>query len=261
MLLHSFWKAEGVTLTRTLTLDNYLYIFQHKIFLYLTIKALLYGFVVTAITMVLAFPFAYFIAHRVTFRKGLIVTAVILPLYTSDLIRYFAWRTILGTHGILNNLLLAIGIIDDPIKIFAFSPIAVIITLVHVFFPFMTLAIWISLEAIDPILLEGAMDLGASAWRTFRTVVLPLSTPGLIAGVLFVFIPVTGEYFCMNLMGGTTGYTITNVINDQFSSAFDWPLGSALSFVLLIFIGVTIAVLFTAVSRTSFARNYIRRKA
>lgn len=259
MLLYSFWRMAGFTLERSLSLTNYAYILRQGVYLRLTLKALSYGLVVTAVTIALGFPLAYFMARRVTFRKNLIVTAVIMPLYTSDLIRYFAWRTILGTHGVLNSLLLGLGIIRTPIEAFAFSPFAVIVSLVHVYLPFMILAIWVSLEAIDPTLLEAAMDLGANPWRTFWRVILPLSTPGLVAGVLFVFIPVTGEYFGVNLMGGTGGVTITNVIDEQFSSAFNWPLGSAMSFVLLLCIGAMVTLLLGGVSRTSFARHYIRR--
>lgn len=259
MLLYSFWRMAGFTLEQSLSLTNYAYIVSQKVYLRLTLKALNYALVVTAITIVLAFPIAYFMAWRVSLRKNLIVTAVILPLYTSDLIRYFAWRTILGSYGVLNNLLLGLGIIQTPIELFAFSPFAVIVSLIHVYLPFMILAIWVSLETINPRLIEAAMDLGANAWRTFWRVILPLAMPGLITGVLFVFIPVTGEYFAVNLMGGTRGVTITNVINEQFSGAFNWPLGSAMSFVLLLSIGALVAILLTGVSRSSAARHTFRR--
>ena len=182
-----------------------------------------------------------------------------MPLYTSDLIRYFAWRTILGTHGLMNDCLLSLGIVGEPLQIFAFNPFAVIVSLVHVYLPFMTLAIWVSLESIDQRLIEAAMDLGARPWTAFRSVTLQLSTPGLVAGSLFVFVPVSGEYFSMNLLGGTTGYTITNVINDQFSSAINWPFGASLSFTLLFFVGIFLFLFFMLISRSSFARNYLRR--
>jgi spermidine/putrescine transport system permease protein len=220
----------------------------------LTGKAVAYGFVVTIITMLLAFPVAHFIARRVTFTKALWIHAVIIPLFTSDLIRYFAWRTILGSGGVLNSVLLGTGLAAEPVQAFAYSPTAVVIALVHVYLPFMILAIWASLEAIEPALLDAAMDLGAHPARVFRTVILPLSVPGLVAGSLFVFVPITGEYFAVNMMGGTDGFTITNAINDQFTSAMNWPLGSAMSFVLLFMIGIVVVLFLAAVRQLSMVR-------
>lgn len=260
MLVYSLWRVESFSLVRSISLDNYTYIFHTDIYLRLTAKALLYGAVVTIVTMALALPVAYFMARHVTLYKGLIVTAILLPLYTSDLIRYFAWRTILGTQGILNSVLQWLGLTSEPIGIFVYSPVAVVISLVHVYLPFMILAIWVSLEAVDPSLLDAAMDLGARPGRLFRSVVLPLALPGIVAGTLFVFIPVTGEFFGVNMMGGTTGFTITNAINDQFTSAFNWPLGSALSFVLLVCIGLVVAAFLYGVSRLSITRNYLGRE-
>ena len=124
----------------------------------------------------------------------------------------------------------------------------------HVYLPFMILAIWASLEAIDPALLQAAMDLGARPVQVFRKIVLPLSLPGIVAGSLFVFVPVTGEYFGVNMMGGTTGFTITNAINDQFTSAMNWPLGSAMSFVLLCSVGLVVLTFLAIVRNLSVTR-------
>lgn len=259
MLVHSFWRMEGFSLYRDVSLENYAYVLSNIIYLKLTVKAAVYGLIVTALTMLLGFPIAYFMARHLSRAKAAFLNAIIIPLFTSDLIRYFAWRTILGTHGILNDTLLALGLIGEPIETFAFSPFAVIVSLVHIYLPFMILALWVSLEAIDPALIDAAMDLGARPFRTLRTVTLPLSVPGLVAGTLFVFVPVAGEYFGVNMMGGTTGFTITNAINNQFASSLDWPLGSALSFVLLACIGTTVGVLLITVTRSSFARNYLGR--
>ncbi len=261
MLLYSLWRVESFSLVREVSLANYAYILHTDIYLRLTAKALLYGLVVTVLTLLIGFPVAWFMARRATIRKNLIITAVLLPLYTSDLIRYFAWRTILGTEGFLNRVLTGIGLLSDPLEVLSFSPVAVVISLVHVYLPFMILAVWVSLEAIDPALIDAAMDLGAGPWRTLRSVVFPLALPGVVAGILFVFIPVTGEFFGVNMMGGTTGFTITNAINDQFASAFDWPLGSALSFVLLVSIGLVIAALLAGASRLAVVRNYLGREA
>ncbi len=255
MLVYSFWKTEAFSLVKELTSENYLYVLTSLVYMTLTAKAVLYGITVTLVTMVAAFPVAYFLARRVTFGKALWIHAVIIPLFTSDLIRYFAWRTLLGSSGVLNDALLWVGLVEEPVEILAFSPTAVIISLTHVYLPFMILAIWASLEAIDPVLIHAAMDLGARPGRVFRKIILPLALPGLVAGSLFVFVPVTGEYFGVNMMGGTTGFTITNAINDQFTSALNWPLGSAMSFVLLFCIGVVV-LLFLAVVRSLTINRY-----
>jgi len=255
MLVYSFWQTQSFSLVKELTLDNYQYVLSSSVYVTLTGKAILYGLLVTLMTMGLAFPVSYFIARRVTYTKALWIHAVIIPLFTSDLIRYFAWRTILGSGGVLNDVLLWVGATSEPVQYLAFSPSAVVISLVHIYLPFMILAIWASLEAIDPSLIQAAMDLGASPYQVFRKVVLPLSLPGLVAGSLFVFVPVTGEYFGVNMMGGTTGLTITNAINDQFTSAMDWPLGSAMSFVLLLAIG-SVILLFLAVVRNLSVAHY-----
>ncbi len=259
MLIYSFWKTQSFTLVKDLTTANYEYILANSIYMALTGKAVVYGLLVTLITMTLAFPFSYFLARRVSFTKALWVHAAIIPLFTSDLIRYFAWRTILGSGGILNDILLWSGVVAQPVEFFAFSPSAVIISLVHVYLPFMILAIWASLEAIDPALLQAAMDLGARPAQVFRKIVLPLSTPGLVAGSLFVFVPVTGEFFGVNMMGGTGGFTITNAINDQFTSALNWPLGSAMSFVLLCSVGLLVALFLLSVRNLSVTRYWLGR--
>jgi spermidine/putrescine transport system permease protein len=260
MLVVSLWRVENFSIVRSISLDNYVYLFDTPIYLKLTVKALVYGAIVTLVSMILAVPVAYFMARHVSVRKGLIVTAILLPLYTSDLIRYFAWRSILGTQGLLNSSLQWLGLTTEPIEVLSFSPAAVIITLVHVYLPFMILAVWVALEAVDPSLLDAAMDLGARPLRMFRTIVLPLAMPGLVAGTLFVFIPVTGEFFGVNMMGGTTGFTITNAINDQFTSAFNWPLGSALSFVLLLSIGLVVAAFLLGAARLQAMRNYMGKE-
>jgi len=260
MVVYSLWRVENFSVVQNVSFDNYAYLIGSPIYIWLTAKALLYGAIVTIVTLIISVPVAYFMARHIGPRKGLVVTAILLPLYTSELIRYFAWRTILGTEGMLNGALLRLSVISEPIEMLSFSPVAVIISLVHVYLPFMILAIWVALEALDPALLDAAMDLGARPIRMFGKIVLPLAMPGIIAGVLFVFIPVTGEFFGVNMMGGTTGFTITNAINDQFTSAFNWPLGSALSYMLLLSIGVVVAVFLVIVSRLRMVRNYVGRE-
>lgn len=255
MLLYSFWKSQSFTLIQELTVSNYAYVLTSRVYMLLTVKAALYGTLVTLITMVLAFPVAYFLARHVTFTKALWLHVIIIPLFTSDLIRYFAWRTILGSGGILNDLLLWAGVVAEPVEFFAYSATAVTISLSHVYLPFMILAIWASLETIDPALVHAAMDLGARSTQVFRKIILPLSLPGLVAGSLFVFVPVTGEYFGVNMMGGTTGFTVTNAINDQFTSAMNWPLGSAMSFVLLLMIGLIVLVFLLFIRNLSVTRH------
>lgn len=183
--------------------------------------------------ILLAYPIAYYLAFRAGERRMTLLTLIIIPAWTSYLLRILAWKLILGTEGVLNSFLLWAGWIETPAPILLFSRTAVIVTLVYVWAPFVALPIFAALERMDKRLLEAAADLGSPPWRSFLRVTLPLSLPGVIAGFLSVFIPTLGEYVTPLLVGGVNGIMYGNLIQDQFVRALNWPLGSMMSLVML----------------------------
>jgi spermidine/putrescine transport system permease protein len=256
--LYSLWKKVGFDIVRELTLANYLFFFTHPVYFGLIAKALVYGFIVAGATLVLAYPVAYYVTTRVRLHKNAYLIAALIPLYTSDLVRIFAWRSVLGVNGFINKSLQGLGLIEEPIEFLLFSPTSAVITLTHMYFPFMFLAVWAGLETVKFSEVEAAWDLGARWFRTLRRVVFPLSLPGVIAGFLFVFIPVTGDYLAINLMGGPDGITITNAVVEQFGAANNWPLGAVLAVMVLAAIVLVLAVLAIFLSRLRSVRMYSR---
>lgn len=184
--------------------------------------------------ILLAYPIAYYLAFRAGERRMTLLTLIIIPAWTSYLLRILAWKLILGTEGLLNTFLLWVGWIDAPSPILLFSQTAVIVTLVYVWVPFVALPIFAALERMDKRLLEAASDLGSPPWYSFLRITLPLSLPGVIAGFLSVFIPTLGEYVTPMLVGGVNGIMYGNIIQDQFVRALNWPLGSLMSLVMLV---------------------------
>ncbi len=185
------------------------------------------------LAIVLAYPVAYLLAFSAgRYRLGLL-TLLILPAWTSYLLRILAWKLILGSNGVLNYALLELGWIQEGVPIFLYSRTAVLITLVYVWTPFAALPIFSALERIQQPLLDAASDLGAKPWESFLRITLPLSFPGVLAAFFFVFIPTIGEWVTPALVGGVDGIMYGNLIQDQFVRALNWPMGSLLSMVLL----------------------------
>lgn len=256
-LLYSFWRKAGFEIVHDFTLYNYEFLLGKTIYLRLIGKAIYYGFIVCAVTLCLAFPFAYVVATRVKANyKNLVLLAVLVPLYTSDIVRIFAWRSVLGVNGFINQMLMGLGLISEPIEVLLFSPLGALVSLTHMMFPFMFLAVWAGLENMKSSLVESAMDLGAGPLRVIRKVVFPLSLPGVLAGFLFVFIPVTGDYVYVNLMGGPGGVTVTKAIVQQFGAANHWPFASTLAVAMLLSMLFTILVLGILISRLPSIRMY-----
>ncbi len=256
-LLYSFWRKAGFEIVQDFTLYNYQFLLGKTIYLRLIGKAILYGFIVCAVTLWLAFPFAYVVATRVKANyKNLVLLTVLVPLYTSDIVRIFAWRSVLGVNGFINQTLMGLGLIAEPIEALLFSPTAALVSLTHVMFPFMFLAVWAGLENMKSSLIESAMDLGAGPLRVIRKVVFPLALPGVLAGFLFVFIPVTGDYVYVNLMGGPGGVTVTKAIVQQFGAANHWPFASTLAVAMLLSMVFTILMLGILISKLPSIRMY-----
>jgi spermidine/putrescine transport system permease protein len=191
------------------------------------------GFGTTAISLIVGYPLAYYIARAPSRQRSVLMFLILLPFWTNFIIRIYAWIMILRTEGFLNNFLQWIGIIQEPLNIL-YTPTAVMIGMVYEFLPFMVLPIYTSLEKIENAQLEAAADLGAPPWRAFLRVTLPLSVPGMIAGTLLVFIPSMGMFVVPDLMGGAKTMLIGNLIRNQFLTARDWPFGSAASMLLMV---------------------------
>lgn len=197
------------------------------------------AFVVAVVATGLAYPVAYFLAFRAGPRAGTYLILLLVPFWTSYLLRVMAWKLILGSSGVINEVLTGVGLIDEPIKALLYNRNTVVVTLIYVWIPFATLPILAVLGRIDVRLHDAASDLYASGFQQFIRVTLPLSVPGLIAAFLMVFIPTVGEYVTPLLVGGTSGIMYGNLIQDFFTKSANWPLGSALSVIMLI---VTIAL-------------------
>jgi spermidine/putrescine transport system permease protein len=183
--------------------------------------------------VLLAFPLAYFLALRAGRRAGFYLILLLVPFWTSYLLRVMAWKILLGTEGVINSFLLYTGVIQSPLTALLYSRTAVILTLVYVWIPFAALPILAALQRIDPILFEAAADLGARPFQQFTRITLPLSLPSVIAAFFMVFIPTVGEYVTPLLVGGSRGFLYGNIIQDFFTKAANWPLGSALSMIML----------------------------
>jgi len=194
--------------------------------------------------VLLAYPVGYFLALCVRKRKYVLLLVIIAPFLTSYLLRVLAWKVILGSNGVINTALYQLHLRqpDHPVEWLIYSQFAVMLVLAYVWIPFVALPIFVSLNNLDGSLLEAAGDLGASRWRTFLRVTLPLSVPGLIAAFVFVFVPTIGEFVTPQLVGGTNGYLFGNAVNDRFTKALDWQSGSVFALFLLIVVAVLMAV-------------------
>lgn len=232
------------------TLDNYREFLANPSYLRLLWRSTGIAFIVSALSVALAYPLAYFIAFRVGSRKVILLTILVIPAWTSYLLRILAWRLILGSNGVLNSILLALGLIDEATPILLYSMTAVTITLTYVWIPFVALPIFASLERINRSVLEAAADLGCAPWQAFLRVTLPLSMPGVLGGFFFAFIPTLGEYVTPLLVGGAKGVMYGNLIQDQFLRGLNWPLGSIMSLAMLL-VALVLMALFVRVVRVS----------
>ena len=190
--------------------------------------------IVAAVATVLAFPIAYFLAFRARHRAPIFLVLLLVPAATSFLMRVLAWKLLLGSSGAINSFLVWIGLIQEPIGLLLYSQAAVVVTLIYVWIPFAALPIYAALQRVDRSHLEAAADLGSGPWSRFWRVTVPLSLPGVLATFFMVFIPTVGEYVTPSLVGGTEGIMYGNLIQDFFTRAGNWPLGSALAVIMLV---------------------------
>ncbi len=231
------------------TLDNYLDYFRKGFYLTLTGRSLWLGVWVTALCLLLGFPAALALAKHVKGRwREALFLLVVLPFWSNALVRTFSWTMVLRSDGLVYRAIQAV-LPGLPHLDLLFTFTAVVIGLVHSFLPYMILTCYISLQAIDDSLLEAARSLGATGPTVFRRIVLPLSMPGIVAGAILIFVPVIGSFMEPRILGGRGGFMLGNVIEDQFTVVFNWPLGAALSFILLAVVLLILAAFYPFLRR------------
>ncbi len=231
LVLYSFWTQNYLDIDHTLTIANYITIFEKKIYWFILGRSILISLAVATTTVLLAYPIAYFIAFRVKKYQIVWIILIAVPFCTSYLLRVFSWKLILGYNGVINSALKWIGLIDQPLGFLLYNPTAVVITLAHAWAPVAILPIFVSLEKIDRSYLEAATDLGDGPVARFLRITLPLSIPGVMAAAMLVFIPTVGDYITPQLVGGPDGMMVGNLMYTLFYRINNWPLGSALSIV------------------------------
>jgi spermidine/putrescine transport system permease protein len=241
MFLHSFWLVRDGFLVHQWNLQNYRALFTNSLYLQVFLRTARIAICVTLCSLLLGYPLAYYLSFYAGVRKELLYQLVIVPLWVSYLVRGYAWKTILGSDGVLNGFLQYLRVTREPVSFFLYSPFAVILMLTHIYTPFVFLPIYASLEHIPRPLLEASYDLGANRRATFFRIILPLSIPGLLAGATFAFVLSLGDFLAPLLVGGPSATMIANVVQSLFGAAYDWPLGAANSVCILL---VTVGLLF-----------------
>ncbi|MHA3770398.1 ABC transporter permease [Verrucomicrobiota bacterium sgz303538] len=241
LLIYSFCeRGTDAPVAYSFTLENYERVFTGT-YLKILLRSIWYAGLTTVLCVLIGYPVAYFIGRASESRRNLLLTLIMIPFWTSFLIRTYAWITILNQEGLLNGMLLYAGVIKEPLEIL-YTPVAVIVGLTYSYLPFMILPIYGSVEKLDSSLIEAALDLGGGPLRTFLHVIIPLTMPGIVAGILLVFIPSIGMFAITELMGGGRVPMVGNVIQNQFLQARDWPFGAALGTTLIILFAIAFLV-------------------
>lgn len=241
MFAHSFWAVRDGVLVHQWSLHNYATLFSKPVYVEVLLRTMRIALSVTLSSLLLGYPLAYYLSFHAGARKELLYQLVIVPLWVSYLVRGYAWKTILGSEGVLNGFLQYLHLTHEPVAFLLYSPFAVVLVLTHIYTPFVFLPIYAALEHIPRPLVEASQDLGAGSLQTFLRVILPLSVPGLLAGATFAFVLSLGDFLAPLLVGGASGTMIANVVQSLFGAAYDWPLGAAISVCILL---ITIALLF-----------------
>lgn len=224
------------------TVDSFKFLLTDKLYGITYLKSVVMAAMATVLCLMLGFPMAYGIARSGSAARGVLLLLVILPFWISFLLRVYAWMGLLNNYGVINNLLMWLGVIDQPIPIM-YTDLAIYIGLVYSYLPFMILPLYATLERMDLDLVDAALDLGARPSQAFRDVTWPLARPGVIAGCLLVFIPAMGEYVIPYLLGGPDSLLIGRVLFDEFFVNRDWPLASSVAIILLLLLVVPIVLL------------------
>ena len=226
----------------SVTLENFTFLFGDKLYAITYLRSVFIAAIATILCLALGFPMAYGIARARAEVRSLLLLLVVLPFWISFLLRVYAWMGLMNNYGVINNLLIWLGIIDQPLQIL-YTDFAIFVGLTYSYLPFMILPLYATLERMDLDLVEAAQDLGASSTRAFWDITWPLARAGVIAGCLLVFIPAMGEYVIPYLLGGPESLLIGRVLFDEFFVNRDWPLASAVAIVLLLLLVVPIVLL------------------
>jgi len=237
LFCYSFWSVSPQqTIVQSWNFQNYIQLIRNPIYVSVLFRSIRIAAAVTLLALLLGYPLAYFLSFHAPKRKDFLYQLVIIPLWASYLVRGYAWKTILGSDGVLNGLLQYLHITHHPVEFFLYSPFAVVLTLTHIYTPFTFLPVYASLEHVPRNLVEASHDLGASPWSTFRRVILPLSLPGVLAGATFAFVLTLGDFLAPLLVGGASGIMISNIVVSLFGAAYNWPLGAAISLCMLLLV-------------------------
>ncbi|WP_162841758.1 ABC transporter permease [Ancylobacter rudongensis] len=247
----SVWRRENYRLIPDFTFNNYAAILARPaIWRALLLSAETAAFV-TVVCAVLAYPVAYFIAKKAGRWRGLLLVAVIAPFWVSIVMRVAAWRLLLGERGVINQMIMALGLTDEPLSFLLYSPVSTAIGLIYAYLPLYVLPLYAAISNIHDSWIDAAMDLNASPARTFFEVILPLSAPGLVVGAVFCFVFGLGEFVTPALLGGGKQLMFSQVIQDEFQRRLDWPSGAAMAVVLLVLVFASLALSMKWIRRAS----------
>jgi spermidine/putrescine transport system permease protein len=237
MFCYSFWSVSAAQMiVHRWSLDNYRELLRVGVYWQTLFRSMWIAARVTILSLLLGYPLAYFLSLHAGKRKDLFYQLVIIPLWVSYLVRAYAWKTILGSDGVLNTLLQYVHLTKHPLEFLLYSPFAVVLTLTHIYTPFTFLPIYAALEHIPRNLVEASHDLGATPGQTFWKIIFPLSIPGVLAGATFAFVLSLGDFLAPLLLGGPSGIMISNIVVSLFGAAYNWPLGAAISFCMLLLV-------------------------
>ncbi|WP_425450265.1 ABC transporter permease [Virgifigura deserti] len=232
----SFWEKDLYTLRPALSPENYARAFTNDLYRQVILNSAEVATIVTLVSSVLGYLLAYYLAVYAERWRNLLFFLLIVPLWTSFLLRAYIWKIILGRNGILNSALTQAGVLDQPASFLLYNKFSISIALIYIFLPFVALPVYAALEKIPRGYVEASADLGSPPWATFWHVVFPLTVPGLAAGAMVVFCLSFGDFITPSLLGGTGDIMIANVIIAQFGAAYDWPFGSALAILVLLIV-------------------------
>ena len=232
--------ADGALQVR-LRFDNYLFMAQDELYFQTYVSSLKFAGITTAICLVLAYPFAYFMARSPAHQRPVWLMLVMLPFWTSFLLRVYAWKILLADNGVFNNFAIWAGLVSEPLKMMN-TPFSLVLGMVYTYLPFMVLPLYANLVKLDVRLLEAALDLGATPWQAFWRITVPLSKGGIVAGAMLVFTPCVGEFVIPELLGGPQTLMIGRVLWDEFFSNNDWPMAATVAVVMVLLIIVPLAL-------------------
>lgn len=227
-----------------LTMEGYAKVFQ-TIYFHVFLDSLWLSAIATLLCLLVGYPFAFLLARFQPVTRNILLVLLMLPFWTNSLIRTYAMKLILGKKGLINTALISTDIIDKPLSLL-YTEFAVILGLVYILLPFMVLPLISSFEKLDKDYKEAAKDLSANAWQRFRYIYLPLTSPGIVAGCLIVFLPAMGMFYVADILGGATNLLLGNVIKNQFLVVRDWPFGSAFSISLILITGLMLILYYKA---------------